>query len=669
MRYAKWLDHAPPWVSWGTLFASGVFTVAELVYMTLPLLLATLVEVLQLQLYRWRRLIELACLSVLVIGRVAKMGWVLTFVLLLFALCGARLSLPRSHETRLQVIFMAFLLFLLTTVANTSLSFLPWTLIWTAIASLALYQLNIEKNLLYKNNSNTSAPIARVAKWTMAATLLGVVIFLILPRPSVGWRPLPFGINGLTSSYTGLADRLSLDGGNPIQGNSDVVARILPPQEFSESQRRTLGSRMSLLVGIRLESASDGKWEMLRQTPSRQNISFATGDFSEEWIERLDTVECFVYPSPTGIIPTPYGGLQVFPPRNMRMQLTPAGAIRWSYPLARAMPFRFRFVSHKAETIDDRQIRRRGLKIADPATIEALNWSLRIAPRGLHPNDLVDMLVRELKTYRYTLDNPSGKARDSLSDFLTRTKAGHCEYFAHALASALRHRGIASRVVNGYRLGAWIPEGGYWLITQNDAHSWVEYVDPETNIWVPVDPTPPRLLMVSWRWQLSEKIGHVLDAMRFRWDRYVVRFSDAEQQKGIAWISSRWEKTKNIFPKPKTIYTFLGVIALLGLAFVAWRKRQIIHLFFHPHIPIGTVLAIHPLIRSTRLQPEHGETLRKWFVRLYKLRPDRKTNLEYLADLIESRVYGESDVDIVQPIKAEAREWRKKKTTTIRNSL
>lgn len=623
--------------------------------MATPLVAAAVAEAMQLQLSRWRRLVELACLSVLLLGRFAKLGWILTIIMLLFALCGARLSLPRNHSVRVQIVFMAFLLFLLTTVANTSISFLPWTLIWTAIAGLVLFQLFWENKGAREKTSKTYIPLGRVVAWTSVAALIGFVIFLILPRPSLGWRPLPFGINGLTASFTGLTDKLSLENESPILGNSEVVARILAPPDILEGQRRAMEYRMSLLIGLRMELAREGRWEMRRQAATRSDIEFA-----DEWIEQPDTLECFVYPSPSGIIPMPYGNLHAFHPKNTKMHLVSGGSVRWSFPLARPMPFRFRLLARQAETVPERQIRRGGLRQPDPATIEALNWSLRIAPRGMHATDLVQALTTELRTYAYTLDNPSGKATDSLGDFLNHTKAGHCEYFAHSLASALRHRGIASRVVNGYRLGPWIQEGGYWLITQNQAHSWVEYVDPETNMWVPVDPTPPGVAASSSSWSFLTKLNRMMDAASFRWDRYVVRYSDAEQQKGVAWVAARGAKIWSMRPSAKTVYFLLGCSALLYMAFEIWRRRHSLERLFHPRIPPGTVLALRPLIKSARVQPLPGETLRAWFVRLCLLRPDRRAPLMQLAGLIEGRVYGLSDSDIVKPIKAEVREWKKK---------
>ena len=153
------------------------------------------------------------------------------------------------------------------------------------------------------------------------------------------------------------------------------------------------------------------------------------------------------------------------------------------------------------------------------------------------------MLERALRQFRYTLDNPSGQAANPLEDFLERTQAGHCEYFASAMALMLRARGVPARVVNGFRLGPWIPEGGYFRVSQDQAHSWVEYWDQGR--WHVADPTPagagqgprgrPLGLGILTRW---------LDTLRYHWDRHVVRFSDQDQVAGLSWLQARiqgWE--------------------------------------------------------------------------------------------------------------------------------
>ena len=654
MRYARWLDHLPPWASWGALAISEVFTGRELAYMAFPLLIAAAVEAAGLNLSRWRRLVEVACLLGLVLCRLARLGWVIVIILLLFMLCGARLALPREPAQRRQIVFMSFLLFLLTAVANTSISFLPMALLWTAIAAAALLQLNWEKRPVREGAALGMPPLKKAITWTIAAAAISSGLFLILPRPVLRWRPLPFGVHGFFGATAGLSDSLSLEGSGEIRGNTEVVARILPPAGISEDERKAMESRMPLLIGFYLESPVDGRWERARRSPRRRDV------WELSPLQDLAYVEYFVYPTPTGLIPMPYGRLNILPPSNMRIDFAGNGVTRWSYPIARPMPFHFVLDELRYEPVTETQIGTRGLLDTDPTTIEALRWSLGVAPETVGAGDLAHLLSSELQAFRYTLRNPSGGAKDPLGDFLNRSKAGHCEYFAHALASALRYRGVASRVVNGYRLGQWIEEGGYWLVTQDQAHSWVEYADPEAGAWMPIDPTPPGSASYHRRWLLTEKISRTVDAMRFRWDRYVVRFSDAEQLKGLAWAQSSVSKMWSLRPNKTASYTMMAVLAVLFLLPTAW-KRGGWGLLFRGSVPSGAVLALRPLIRASGIQPGTGETIRGWFTRLCAQCPERSGRLLRLAELVEGRVYGGTGADIATPIKDEAREWRRER--------
>lgn len=90
----------------------------------------------------------------------------------------------------------------------------------------------------------------------------------------------------------------------------------------------------------------------------------------------------------------------------------------------------------------------------------------------------------------YTLiftDDPRGTPLD---DFLYRTRAGHCEYFASALAVLLRGAGVPSRLVIGYRGGQWFEDDEMYLVRQSDAHAWVEAFCAGRG-WIRLDATPP----------------------------------------------------------------------------------------------------------------------------------------------------------------------------------
>jgi transglutaminase-like putative cysteine protease len=77
----------------------------------------------------------------------------------------------------------------------------------------------------------------------------------------------------------------------------------------------------------------------------------------------------------------------------------------------------------------------------------------------------------------------------ALVGFVTQTRAGYCQYFAGAMALMLRYLGIPARVAVGFGGGTWSPKGHGWIVTDRDAHAWVEVWFKGFG-WLPFDPTP-----------------------------------------------------------------------------------------------------------------------------------------------------------------------------------
>jgi hypothetical protein len=78
-----------------------------------------------------------------------------------------------------------------------------------------------------------------------------------------------------------------------------------------------------------------------------------------------------------------------------------------------------------------------------------------------------------------------------VGNFLTRSRVGHCEYFATAATLLLRRAGVHARYANGYALGE--RERGTsrrYIVRERHAHAWVIVWSWRDMAWKDFDPTP-----------------------------------------------------------------------------------------------------------------------------------------------------------------------------------
>ncbi len=141
------------------------------------------------------------------------------------------------------------------------------------------------------------------------------------------------------------------------------------------------------------------------------------------------------------------------------------------------------------------------------------------------------LIERFLKTnYTYSLsalEPPPGVS--PIDAFLFRTRRGYCEHYATSMVLMLRGLGIPARIVNGFYGGDRNEYGGYIIVRQSNAHSWVEaYVKGS---WMLFDPTPAE---VSGQ---PSGMYLILDSLRMKWFRYVVGFSAADQERILDYFS------------------------------------------------------------------------------------------------------------------------------------
>ena len=142
-----------------------------------------------------------------------------------------------------------------------------------------------------------------------------------------------------------------------------------------------------------------------------------------------------------------------------------------------------------------------------------------------------------LKTnYKYSLKtSPPAAGINPIENFLFNSKTGYCEHYATAMALMLRHAGIPSRIVTGFAGGEKNKYGGYIIVRQSDAHSWVEAVIDGK--WKRFDPTPP-----APQPKMPSLPSCILTPWGLKWYRYVVNFSSSDQKNLISYISMPFVK-------------------------------------------------------------------------------------------------------------------------------
>jgi hypothetical protein len=98
--------------------------------------------------------------------------------------------------------------------------------------------------------------------------------------------------------------------------------------------------------------------------------------------------------------------------------------------------------------------------------------------------------------FQYATFQAQRSKQDSpMVDFMRRTRAGHCEYFATAAVLLLRSAGVPARYATGFAVQEYSELEGAWIVRQRHAHAWVRvHVD---GVWTDLDTTPPEWVRIE----------------------------------------------------------------------------------------------------------------------------------------------------------------------------
>jgi protein-glutamine gamma-glutamyltransferase len=189
-------------------------------------------------------------------------------------------------------------------------------------------------------------------------------------------------------------------------------------------------------------------------------------------------------------------------------------------------------------------------------------------PAGIYARIRQDFARR----FVYTLDPPR-VGGDPLVNFLLRSRAGHCEFFASATALMLTSRGIPSRLVTGSFGGEVGLFSRALVVRGGNLHAWVE-ADMDGRGFTILDPTPdaglpPAESRVSWT-RFFSNLAHEVE---YFYDRRILGFDSLEQvriaeaiREAVSTVGQGLASWKQ-FAAGAPLRRILFVAAALGLAF------------------------------------------------------------------------------------------------------
>ena len=374
----------------------------------------------------------------------------------------------------------------------------------------------------------------------LGAMLIGSALFFFFPRFSAGY----LGRTSLQPTLmSGFSDDVELGQIGEIKKNSEVVMRVRTGKPIGYGNLRWRGIALSTFDGKRWSS------------PPRESVTIPAG--LSGWINIMDRPP---EPDPTAtvlrytVLLQPVATDTLFAPANavsLRGNLSGEGSnpevgARRSYVIRDATgslfnPFhnftalRYEGFSllparnvprlRAASTDYPEEIRDAYLQLPkiDPRIPELAK---EITARAQTPYDKTITIETYLRSrFTYTLNLTGKPGDDPLAHFLFETHAGHCEYFASAMAIMLRTLGIPTREVNGFLPGEYNDLGEDYIVRASDAHSWVEVYFPGTG-WMTFDPTPPGAESAGG---FFSRLGQYMDWFELSWNEWVINYDFIHQ--------------------------------------------------------------------------------------------------------------------------------------------
>jgi transglutaminase-like putative cysteine protease len=438
--------------------------------------------------------------------------------LLLFTTIAKLASLKHTGEAR-TVLLVIFLIVLAAVSSSTHVVSLVYCAVMAVLAFRTLSRIAVLADF-------EEGPPARVLKAVptpglsvaaiIVGTLLGVPLFFLLPRlhGPYALSPIRFEEANPTAVST---DRVELDSFGGAKRSDRVVLRLSvdPPVAVPDLLRLREAVFTQYRNGVWTRSARAAR--EIRTLPGIQLVSDQSM-LPENRLARLSVDEKLFG---SGFLFLPYRASHVWVEHG-HSNLLSDGTVQASSSRATV---------RYDVSVGKEEARGEGRSAIDPAAVPLAvrDYAWKLTAGLTNPEEITDRIVAHFRTgFVYTLDPPKGTG-DPLINFLLRSKAGHCEYFASAAAMMLAARGVPARLVTGSYGGEVGAFSETIVVRGANLHAWVE-ADIDGSGFQVVEPTPPSGVppatsRVSW-WRRLVTVGREIEVF---YDRRILGFDSGDQ--------------------------------------------------------------------------------------------------------------------------------------------
>lgn len=295
--------------------------------------------------------------------------------------------------------------------------------------------------------------------WVMPLTFL---LFFFIPRLL---NPIPFQQSTTAPGEIGYTPDVNISDLEKLEGNTSPAFQVIVSRKLGQKELYWRANSLSY---------NDG-WNWKDMPQDRESPSVLLG-YKDDTDDIRQSYRLFLRPEYFISLDYPRAlsyGREYFSPGDMTLSIPQN---RWDWV------GRYDVYSSPVVPKMDPKFLRPYLNVPLPKIKK--QQLMRLFPGTTVP-EISASVQRYFRDEKFVYSLAPGRS-ESLEEFFTR-KIGLCSHYASATALILRIKGIPARLVSGFMGGSFNEFAGFYALSQNDAHVWVEAWSEGS--WVRLDPT------------------------------------------------------------------------------------------------------------------------------------------------------------------------------------